>query len=439
MKKSLLIAAYYFPPIGGAGAQRPLKFARYLCQAGWDVTVVTRGDPDDQEETPFSRWMPNDSDLEDQARDLDGQLTVVRVPDSYNQGGFRIIDVHQNWSEQVGGKIIELAKANRFDGAFFTMSPFSLVKAATLVKRNSNIPVILDFRDPWVFDGWQVYRSWIHWRYQYGEMKRALIEADGAVINTPESTKIIAAMDPEHIGNKLITIENGFDLSDFSDVAVSATSENIDIVFTGSFCTEFVYEDKNLKKIVKDIVNFSAEEIEYSGRTLIYLLRAIKELASDGFEDAKRYRIHCYGSHTDSDLRSVEESGMTEIVKFHGYVSHDKSIEAICNADVLFLPLHGVKRGERTRIIPGKTFEYLATGRPILGCLPEGDARDLVNKADNSCTADPCDIPSIKDALRRLSKVEPEADFTKQRREFLAPYERKALTEKLARFIESLI
>jgi glycosyltransferase involved in cell wall biosynthesis len=100
--------------------------------------------------------------------------------------------------------------------------------------------------------------------------------------------------------------------------------------------------------------------------------------------------------------------------------------------DGLFLPLHGLPRGSRSRIVPGKTYEYLRSGLPILGCLPQGDARDLVEGSGRGYCASPCDVDEIASALARMvsdwraSRLA-EADLAPIRR-----FERRALTQDLA-------
>src|SRR5690606_8275093 len=69
--------------------------------------------------------------------------------------------------------------------------------------------------------------------------------------------------------------------------------------------------------------------------------------------------------------------------------------------DALFVPLFGLPAGHRSRIVPSKTYEYLASGRPILGTLPEGDARELVERSGRGVCANPCDDAAIADALVR--------------------------------------
>jgi glycosyltransferase involved in cell wall biosynthesis len=89
------------------------------------------------------------------------------------------------------------------------------------------------------------------------------------------------------------------------------------------------------------------------------------------------------------------------VTVLHGYVSHAASIDLMSTADLLFLPMHNLPRGVRASIVPGKTYEYLASGTPILGAVPEGDARDILAAAGNAILVDPDDVDGMSAAIRR--------------------------------------
>jgi glycosyltransferase involved in cell wall biosynthesis len=131
-----------------------------------------------------------------------------------------------------------------------------------------------------------------------------------------------------------------------------------------------------------------------------------------------------------------------DLVEMVGYVTHLHAVEELVNADVLFAPLHGLPPGRRSLIVPGKIYEYLRSGRPILGCLPAGEARELVEQAGGTC-ADPCSSSEIADGLSRL------LDSVGERRsagsssapawsapEWIKAFERRALSKRLAAFLD---
>ena len=108
-------------------------------------------------------------------------------------------------------------------------------------------------------------------------------------------------------------------------------------------------------------------------------------------------------------------------------------------ADLLFLPMHNLPSGYRARIVPGKTYEYLASGRPILAAVPDGDARDLLERAGTAFLTRPDDVDAmsavIVDAVRRRDRqTRPAPDP-----ELLAGYERRKLTRRLAELFDGVI
>ena len=87
------------------------------------------------------------------------------------------------------------------------------------------------------------------------------------------------------------------------------------------------------------------------------------------------------------------------VTKLHGYVTHADSIRLLRSAGTLFLPMQNLPEGVRATIVPGKMYEYLASGRPILAAVPEGDARDTLEAAGNAILVRPDDVGGIAAGL----------------------------------------
>ena len=107
------------------------------------------------------------------------------------------------------------------------------------------------------------------------------------------------------------------------------------------------------------------------------------------------------------------------------------------DADVLFLPMYGVEDGFRTRIVPAKTYEYLASGRPILAALPEGDAKDFVLAAGAGQVVAPSDVESIAAAIERF--VDVGHVESRALAEDTLRFERRELTRRLADVFRSVV
>lgn len=438
--KRLMMITCFFPPDGGAGVQRSLKFAKYLPEFNWDVTVVTR-----EVVKKRARFEPEDSSL---LSELTSQLncSVERVEPDSKIKKLGQIDKFEPWAYAAGEKAVELLNGNSYDAIFITMSPFSLVRTAEYIRKFHNVPIILDFRDPWALDGWQPQKSYFHWLRHFRIMRKAILDADGVVANTVEAGKIFAKSFSGYQNKKHTVIENGYDAEDFSEVkesksfAINKIEKNkiFTLVFTGTLMTHALGKSMKIKDLIKRTLRYSHEKIDETGRSLVHLIAAIKLLRKEDHPLGTQIRIECLGPETLADREFIKESGMSDIVTFRGYVPHEQSVQRIKMADALFLPLHNIEEGQRSRIVPGKTYEYLATGRPILGCLPEGDARDFIENCGVGVVVDPTSPIAIADALKKIVDIACDDQNKSYPRDWVAGFERKALTKQLSVFLDDI-
>jgi hypothetical protein len=108
--------------------------------------------------------------------------------------------------------------------------------------------------------------------------------------------------------------------------------------------------------------------------------RAVERLLAARPELRSVVEVHLVGRLTESDRRAIA----SDAVHARGYLPHSECLDVVRSADLLFLPMHNLAPGHRARIVPGKTYEYLASGRPILAAVPDGDARDLLARSGAS-------------------------------------------------------
>jgi len=426
--RRLLLISYYFPPNGGPGAQRPAKFAKYLPDAGWETVVLAPA-------AVQSHWAPADESLSGEI----GHVRVERLADGHETNRWRPrVDRHQIWAAEAADRSCDLLKESHFDAVLITMSPFSLAHIGLELRRRVDVPVFLDLRDPWALDGWPTYRSTWHWRIQHRFMRHALRAASGIIANTPEALRALRAAVPDVPGERWAMIPNGYDVSDFvAGPNHSRCSSTLTIVCNGSLPSQELYPSPGLVAIMKRRISFRPEPILPEGRTLYFLLRALRTLRERGHVGADCVRIRSVGILDSATKRCVAESGVADQVELCGYLPHDQSLNELLAADALFLPLHGYQdRARRSLIVPGKTYEYLVSGKPILACLPEGDARELVLRSGRAYLAYPTDEAEVCDALGRLlsdwnlSRVPTSAPD-----EWLRAYERRSQAQQLAGFL----
>lgn len=425
----VLLLAYYFPPDGGPGAQRPISFARYLPEAGVEVTVLTRPPARTR-----GRYDPVDTTA--LAR-LEGRCEVVRATASPDAGPASIDSIVDTLIA-AGDLAIQRCRP---DVVLVTMSPFELWRAATALGDRHGIPVIADLRDPWALDGVQDYRSWLHWRREWRRMRAMLRRADGVIANTPECGRLFARQVPELTSERLTVLTNGWDRADFQAPPPEVPpGDTLQLVYGGSFLCRELYQHERLARRLLGWLRHAPEPIAPGGRTPVHLLGAMRRLRQRGSPALADLRFLAIGQVDAALQRCVRDSGMAELVLLRDYQSHDALIDALRSADALFLTLHGLPPGYRSRIVPGKTYEYLASGRPILAALPEGDARELVARSPRALLCDPCDEESIATQLEALHTAWRGGDY----RTSLPPdpffaWERRALCRELAGFLRHIV
>lgn len=424
----VLLFAYYFPPDGGAGTQRPASFARHFPALGVDCTVLTRTPPSKR-----TYWEPEDATLLGRA---EARSRVLRTPAL--DGGIA------PWLAAVERLGDEEIARERPDVLLLTMSPFELWEVGARLADRHRIPVVYDLRDPWALDGWQSYRTWVHWRREAKAMRAMLRRADGVVANTPESRSLFLGFERSLRPDRVAVVTNGWEAEDFPEpapevIAGARPGGAMQIVFTGSFLSKPLYPGRGLRQRVGALLRYTPEPIRPSGRTPRHLLNAIRLLRERGQEAGRVARLTVVGQKDEWTARAVGESGVADAVDFTGYLSHGESVRAIREADALFLPLHGLPPGYRTRIVPGKAYEYIATGRPILGALPTGDAASIIEATGRGFVADPCDDEALAAAITSLHARWASGAFNRSVQGPDVPrYERGVLAADLAAFLRTV-
>ncbi|MEZ4651467.1 MAG: glycosyltransferase [Candidatus Eisenbacteria bacterium] len=150
--------------------------------------------------------------------------------------------------------------------------------------------------------------------------------------------------------------------------------------------------------------------------------------------EAETARTLFLGGHYDADVDRVEAAGLSPFVEFSPSCPHHESVAALLRARVLLLLEQDSERGEL--ILPGKIFEYLRAGRPILAVVPnDGAAAQLIRSMDAGWVADPSRPETVAEGLERL--LQPGA--TGPGIETTRRFERRALAAELARLLDAIV
>jgi len=426
MEKVLMIT-YFFPPLGGSGVQRTLKFAKYLGEFGWQPVVLTKK----QKQQWYKAY---DETL---AAEIPPHLEVFRA---YSFEGLvsRCLRLGERlggkrWAEKLQGLIAvpdfavfaipglflrarRIIKRDGIEIVFTSSPPPSIHLAGILLKLFSRVKWVADYRDPWTQNPYYRPVSGFHDQINHWLERKAHHFADGIVlINAGNQKRLVEkfGIPPE----KTTVIPNGYDEQDFRDrdgFPPRFSNGKFNLVYTGSFYRDYTPEP---------------------------LFLALKKLFSERPDLRTRFHFHLAGpleGMIDQIRKMAKESGVEENLEFHGNLDHRDSLRLIAQADLLLLfSWSGI--GEEA-CVPAKTYEYLRVGKPILGILPRGDCADLIEKSGKGYAVTPREIDSLKALILQQFEKWKRGDPTGgNNQELLRPYERKTLTRQIARVFAEVL
>lgn len=409
--RRLLLAAYFFPPVGGAGVQRPLKLAKSLLQFGWLPTVLTVRD---------STYPLVDASL---LAEVPPEVTVLRAPaplerifaDGAAPRGLRFLlnspDRHWTWSAAALVLAARQVRAGRVDAVLTTSSPPSCHFIGYRLKCRYGLPWVADFRDPWTMNPFYRPLSPLHRRIDGYWERRFLARADRVTITTYDSEHHFPP------GAKLppvITLPNGYDEADFVGMGVQPPAgPPSQIGYVGG-----LYDDSVTKAFLDGLQAFIAELALPPG--------AVQLVMAGYFRDGHNL---------------FERRGLQPYTRLCGYLSHRESIAVMAASHILaLLTRHGPANPAYDSPIPGKAFEYLRTGRPILHVAPRAChmSREITRLGAGQNAYGAADVTRLLAAAyrqwRRGQLVGRPVTAAG-----LAPFERTRQAQVLARALDSLV
>jgi len=419
-EKNALFISYIFPPEGGPGAQRILKFVKYIGNYGWFPFVLTA--------TMGSEVSPDPGLLEE----VVGKAMIYRahsfVPDRYKdnwrypldkiiRNGFRFFDFlfvpddKVGWvrhAVKLGKKII---KKNKIDMLFSTGPPFSAHLVAMELKKYSGLAWVADFRDEWTqFSPHFQNKRKSHIKIEERMEKEVFSQADRILCATHG---ISASFTRRYLqGEKLSIITNGYDEEDFEFAVPERNDGKFLITHSGS-----LYRQRSPASFI------------FALKKVLASLPALKE----------RIEFHLAGN-VDSHVRELlADEEINDIIRWRGFISHKESIALIRQSDLLLLVVDDLPISDR--ILTGKIFEYLAAKKPIL-CLAERSypVAMIIDRCNSGITVSHGDIEGIERAIRdALDNFTGVWKHFSPKKEEIKIYDRKALTLKLADLFDNII
>ena len=368
MKKPVLIISYYWPPAGGPGVQRWLKFAKYLPENGYDVTVVI---PENahypvRDESLVKEIPENISVIKvgiNEPSRLSGKLSRKRTKNLQRgiinkkanllertliwiRGNLFIPDARVGWKRHVLKAVEPYFAAHKNATLITTGPPHSIHLIGMELKYLvPSIKWLADFRDPWTTIGYHKDLK-LSERAQKKHLQleqQVLDQADMLLVTSPHTGKEFKSKTATPI--QLIT--NGYDLQ-------PNTTQN---------------QPKG-KFILAHVGTLLAD------RNPLLLWESLKELCDEIPSFKEDLSVQLAGNLSDDILLSISENQLESYLDNKGYISHDDAVELMFNAQALLLI--EIDTEETKAIIPGKIFEYFASRRPIIGIGPKSADIELL-------------------------------------------------------------
>ncbi|SNS16288.1 Glycosyltransferase involved in cell wall bisynthesis [Belliella buryatensis] len=423
--KKVLIITYYWPPSAGSGVQRWLKFAKYLPEFGWEPVIFTPENPDFElkdeglqkeinpslEVIKFPIWEPyalfrklKNEPLKDTSKVLEkSKKSLLDKLGIWIRANLIIPDPRVYWVKPSVEYLESFLHRNQIDAIITTGPPHSLHLIGKSLKKKTGIAWFADFRDPW--SQWEFLDTLpmtdlVRRRHQRLE-NEVLNEADAVATISPTFQQDLEKL----AGKPIHLLTNGFDPDDLPKEYknVGSDQNHLEILYTG----------------VIDAI-----------RNPIPFLSAFQE----AFEhDSREVKLRFVGKVSEN-VRSYLGSNtwLKEHVILEGYVNHSKVFSFYEKAHLLLLILTDTKNAQGN--IPGKLFEYMATGRSIIALGdPRGDSAQIIQKAMAGYVFKHEDHRSITSFLQNFK-----VSIDTVQHQNLNEYSRKSLTQKLAQILDEI-
>jgi len=387
--KNVLFISYFFPPLGGPGVQRSVKFCRYLPQYGWHPIVLTvknvayiAYDESLLKEllhcgivrTGSLDFMRLLYLLEKQLKKCNTQSIYTGSSSSKKQFLRDVfpIDSKIGWipfAVKKGERIIE---KERISNIYCSVGPFSSAIVGYKLSKKFNIPLVIDYRDLFIGKPDESYFSNWHMRYAYQWESKVLVRSKRVIINTHKAKKRIQQLYPMVDRNKFDVIYNGYDNADFSDIRFDKISKDIVFTYTGGF---------------------------YGDRTPKFFIKALNELIKKKLL-SNNIKFQFIGNYSEEVFTMLKDKTISEYIVVKTQVDHKKAVKFLTESD--FLMLFISHKGSEI-VIPAKLFEYFAARKPILAmCPPQGEAAELIMSHNAGIVCSSKNIPAIQKSVLDL-------------------------------------
>ena len=403
MNKKVLVIAYFFPPLGGSGVQRTMKFVKYMNKLGYNPVIATvknghnyaydlemlkeipKGVEVYRSNSGEKLWLRNiiekvestvkkvknnkhesvETSVKGNNEDRESLKTKIFKYMEYN---IYIPDSKIRWYKHAVRNIKnKVLKENKFDVLYSTSYPYTDHLIGLEIKKTTGLKWIADFRDPWVGNDAMMGRYDEKRKDKEKKLEREVVKFADKVINVTEPiTEMYKKRYPEY-AEKFITITNGFDKEDIKEIKIEKHDKFL-ITYTG---------------------------LMGGGRTPQSVIKALENICTNNLEFANDLFVDFTGTIDPEYIDLINKSSIKDKIQVNKYVPHKEALTKMCNANInlLILPDDEESKG----VFTGKIFDYMLSNRPILGIMPkDGIASKLVNDNNIGLAVNHRDIEEIE-------------------------------------------
>ena len=425
--KRVLIIAYYWPPSGGSGVQRWVKFCKYLPKEGWEpVVYAPEGadypalDPTLEREVScevirgriwepyaaYKRLMGKEARTE-VTEISSGQKNWKQKLSLWIRANLFVPDPRVGWVRPSVRRLKKYLKEHPVDAIVTTGPPHSVHLIGLKLHKALGIPWVPDFRDPWsrMYYLKHLPMTKATWSKLRRQEQTVLDNCSTVLTCTPFVQEEFKAQ----TATSVACITNGFDEEDFAGRQLPRRDKHFNITHTGLFA--------------KDGNPFA-------------LWKVLGKMASADADFAKALRLRLVGKVDREVLDAIAAEGLSGNVELLGECDHAAAVREQRAATLLVLPLRNDP--QYRPILPGKLFEYLAARRPILGIgQPDGATAQVLASTEAGVMADWDNARAMKKFIADAWKQFSEGGVPATKGD-IGPYTRRATTKALAELLNSL-
>jgi hypothetical protein len=408
--------------MGMAGAVRPVKFIKYFPRYDWHPVVITS--------TPKTYYSKDEYLLEEidlpevEIHRTKGRrhnlMTGHKLRNLPNESrrqfwcklrkAFKVPDPYIKWRKKAVKLASQIIESQKIDIIFATAPPFTDFVAAGELKKKYNIPLVIDYRDSWLYSPENFYPASF---YRFANLKK-----EQEVLRVADETITVNRRIKEHI---IETYHN-----------IRHTDINI---------VPFGFDDEEFKNTTYQLPRTNKMRFTHAGsfygETPKYFLKGLEIAFKRRPELRKKIEACFIGLLSKEDKKCIIKHNLIEAVYAPGYVNHKEFVKYLLATDVLWFT---IGKGSNDELIsPLKLSEYFGARKPILACITDGVSKQMLRHYNAVKICPPDEPEAIAGMIIEYYDLYAKNEMPVPNEEVIDKYDINKLTHELVRYFEFLI